>query len=202
MKGSARRAEEERAEAPVCRSCGTDLRATGRAAPRSFAGPLSTDSYLGRILLGETRWPTAPFLRRIVAAAIDAAIVAIVGMPGGFMVAHGWFSEPDRLLGLVAAGSALTLAALVYALTKDGWRGGAGIGKRLLGLRVVDVNLGAPCTLMRAALRGAAMVALTSVPYGGWVIEPVVAVIAAGGRRLGDHLAGTQVVVNAAQPSV
>lgn len=135
------------------------------------------------------------------AAGIDAVIVAVVGIPGGFMAVHGWFSEPVRSLGLAAAGSVLALAALAYALTKDGWRGGAGIGKRLLGLRVIDVERGAPCSLVRAVLRGGAVVALASVPYGGWAIEPVVATVAAGGRRLGDHLAGTQVVARAAQPS-
>jgi hypothetical protein len=32
------------------------------------------------------------------------------------------------------------------------------------------------------------------IPYLGWLVEPVAAMAADGGRRLGDQVAGTQVI--------
>ena len=39
------------------------------------------------------------------------------------------------------------------------------------------------------------MFLLGLVPYVGWLIEPIVTLSAAGGRRLGDTAAGTQVIL-------
>ncbi len=193
-------AEEVRDEALTCRNCGADPRGGTAASAGTGSGFLSSDSYAGRVLFGETRWRTAPFVRRLLAATIDAVLIAIVAIPGALMVMQGWFSEPAHSLGLSAGGSGLLLIALAYALTKDGWPGGAGIGKRILGLRVIVADTGVPCTVARAIARGAVTVVLSSMPYAGWAIEPAVALVAAGGRRLADHVAQTQVVSNREPP--
>jgi uncharacterized RDD family membrane protein YckC len=63
-----------------------------------------------------------------------------------------------------------------------------------MGLMVVHLPSNQPCDRGQSAIRYLVMFLLNLVPYLGWLIEPVVLLAAAGGRRLGDSAAGTQVI--------
>ena len=65
---------------------------------------------------------------------------------------------------------------------------------KVTGLMVVHLQSSQPCTRGQSALRYLVLFLLNLVPYVGWLIEPIVTLAAAGGRRLGDVAAGTQVI--------
>jgi uncharacterized RDD family membrane protein YckC len=86
------------------------------------------------------------------------------------------------------------LWAAYYGFVKDGQQRGQSIGKKRLGLMVVHLPTNAPCTRSQSALRQLVMAGTNLIPYLGWLVEPIAAMAADGGRRLGDQVAGTQVI--------
>ncbi len=111
--------------------------------------------------------------------------------------------------GLFAVGYMLTRDVVWYQFTRRAeWRGSS-FGKRLLGLQVVTLD-GRDLDWITASLRNLPLVVgsiLLFVPVIGPFIAPLVGVgftilelvftfVDADGRRLGDRLAGTQVVAS------
>ncbi len=104
-------------------------------------------------------------------------------------------------------------AGVTYLLIADGlWRGRS-VGKRLIGLRVIILPEARPeargssggCGFRESILRNAPLAVAyglsATLPYVGWVVGLVAVVVEAllmigndRGQRLGDELAGTQVV--------
>ena len=128
-------------------------------------------------------YPKAQVLNRFIAKLIDLFIVAgAAGVidPVGF------------------------LAGLTYILVGDGFAGGRSIGKRLIGLQTILPDTREPAGFRESIIRNVpfAVAQLAfAVPYVGWVVSVVIvafeAVLIIGneqGRRLGDELAGTQVL--------
>ncbi len=112
-------------------------------------------------------------------------------------------------LFLVAAASELIdpvgyLAGLAYLLVADGFAGGRSIGKRLIGLQTIVPDAREAAGFRESIIRNipfAAAQLAFAVPYVGWIASTAVvafeAVLIVGneqGRRLGDELAGTQVL--------
>ena len=128
-------------------------------------------------------YPKAQVLNRFIAKLIDlflAAAAAEVIAPVGF------------------------LAGLAYLLVADGFAGGRGIGKRLIGLQTIlpetRESAGFRESIIRNIPFAVAYVAF-AVPYVGWLATAAIvafeAILIIGnewGRRLGDELAGTQVL--------
>jgi uncharacterized RDD family membrane protein YckC len=95
------------------------------------------------------------------------------------------------------------LAALAYVLVADGLWGGRSLGKRLLGLRVVRLD-GSAAGVRESILRNGPLalgVLLWKLPLLGWLLaaavfalETLLMVGSPEGRRLGDELAGTEVL--------
>jgi uncharacterized RDD family membrane protein YckC len=145
--------------------------------------------------------PKAPLGARAVAKVIDY----VVGI-GPAVVAWGLFKATVRGAAenavdgnawpLVLPAVLLVVAAwgVWYVLTKDGNARGAGYGKRAMGLTVVHVGSKKPCSKGQSAIRQLVLHFMYLVPVLGWLTEPVTAFATAGGRRVGDFLAGTQVV--------
>jgi uncharacterized RDD family membrane protein YckC len=133
--------------------------------------------------IGGGIYPKARVLNRGIAKLIDLSIVAAVGymiVPVGF------------------------LAGLVYILIADGFAGGRSIGKRLIGLQTVLPDRHEAAGFRESIIRNlpfaVAQLAFV-VPYVGWLVAVVIiafeAVLILGneqGRRLGDEVAGTQVL--------
>ena len=133
--------------------------------------------------IGAGIYPTAQVLNRGIAKLIDLFIVAAAGqmpVPVGF------------------------LGGMAYLLIADGFSGGRSIGKRLIGLQTVLPDRREAAGFRESIIRNlpfaVAYVAFI-VPYVGWVVSGAIiafeAVLILGnvqGRRLGDEVAGTQVL--------
>ena len=133
--------------------------------------------------IGAGIYPKAQILNRGIAKLIDVFIVAAAGqmiVPVGF------------------------LGGLAYILIADGFAGGRSIGKRLIGLQTVLPNRRAVGGFRESIIRNlpfaVAQLAFV-VPYVGWLVSVAIiafeAVLILGneqGRRLGDEVAGTQVL--------
>lgn len=95
-------------------------------------------------------------------------------------------------------------AGVTYLLISDGLFDGRSIGKRLMGLRVVSLATGAPCSMRESILRNGPLgvgLLLFRLPLIGWIFIVVVSalefLILLGnkeGMRLGDELAKTMVI--------
>jgi len=136
----------------------------------------------------------ADLFKRFLAALIDGIIA---GVPGFIPVVGA----------LVGAAYVLTKDALVYELVRDpAWKNRS-IGKKLLGLQVVDLG-GGDVDLAGSARRNITLALgtlLGAVPLVGWLagtvvgailglLESVLVLVDPRGRRLGDRIANTQVV--------
>jgi len=133
--------------------------------------------------IGAGIYPKAQILNRGIAKLIDVFIVAAAGqmiMPVGF------------------------LGGLAYILIADGFAGGRSIGKRLIGLQTVLPNRRTAAGFRESIIRNlpfAVAQLAFAVPYVGWLVSVAIiafeAVLILGneqGRRLGDEVAGTQVL--------
>ncbi len=133
--------------------------------------------------ISERIYPKAQVLNRGIAKLIDLFIVAAVGQ----------VSVPAGLL-----------AGVAYILIADGFAGGRSIGKRLIGLQTVLPDRHEAAGFRESIIRNmpfaVAQLAFT-VPYVGWIVSVAIiafeAILVFGneqGRRLGDEVAGTQVL--------
>jgi uncharacterized RDD family membrane protein YckC len=166
-------------------------------APPAGAPPFSGNSYAADVLTGAgagALYPKAPLGGRFLAALVDGLAAAAAGMLWVFAVAA--FAAGSTPAGIVLSMVAVagTLWALYYSFTKDGRPGGQSIGKKMMGLMVVHLQSNLPCDRGQSSIRYLVMFLLNLVPYVGWLVEPIVTLAAAGGRRLGDSAAGTQVI--------
>ena len=133
--------------------------------------------------IGAGIYPKAQVLNRGIAKLIDVFIVAAADqmiVPVGF------------------------LAGLAYILIADGFAGGRSIGKRLIGLQTVlpdrRESAGFRESIIRNLPFAVAQLAF-AIPYVGWIVsvaimalEGVLIIGNEQGRRLGDEIAGTQVL--------
>jgi uncharacterized RDD family membrane protein YckC len=162
------------------------------------APPFSGNSHAADVLTGAgvpRLYPKAPLGARFLAAVLDNLVSSVPAVLLGLATA-GAFGAGSSVLGaLLAVLAAAAIAwAVWYSFTKDGRPGGASIGKKAMGLMVVHLPSNQPCTAGQSALRYLILFATNLVPYVGWLVEPVVLLAAAGGRRIGDQAAGTQVI--------
>ncbi len=116
-----------------------------------------------------------------------------------FLIA-GAASQLIRLVG--------PLAGLAYLLIADGFPGGRSLGKRLIGLRVVEKDSGEACVYSKSILRNlpiGLVFLFAMIPFIGWVLFFTVGLIIVlfegylmytdeGGDIVGDILAHTKVI--------
>ena len=147
--------------------------------------------------------PKAELGKRFVAALIDGVIAGILTI------------VIPILGGLLGAAYTLTKDALVFQLTKDAQWKNRSVGKKVMGLQVV--NLGGGDVDMTISLKRNVTLAIGSlmaaIPLLGLLVAPLVGGVLglieivlvltdAAGRRLGDKWANTQVIaVEEPQPS-
>ena len=92
-----------------------------------------------------------------------------------------------EFVGFALIAIAAILGAL-YTLLADGLEGGQSIGKRVLGIRVVSMATGAPCTFGQSFVRNLLLMILGPID---WIF-----IFGERHQRLGDKLAGTIVVLD------
>ena len=78
--------------------------------------------------------------------------------------------------------------AFLYTLLADGLEGGQSFGKRLVGIRVVSMGTGAPCSFGQSFVRNLLLMILGPID---WIF-----IFGDRRQRLGDKAAGTIVVVD------
>ena len=135
-------------------------------------------------------------LLRSIAYTIDASIsCAVLMMPMAAILLGMVISpDPNELTGTAAviiACSFLVAAPLGfgYFLMRDGFRRGS-LGKRVCGLRVVDVRSGEPCRPLQSLVRNLILIVIGAA-------DLIVPFFRSDGRRIGDTVAGTVVVRSA-----
>jgi uncharacterized RDD family membrane protein YckC len=78
--------------------------------------------------------------------------------------------------------------AFLYTLLADGLEGGQSYGKRMVGIRVVSMQTGAPCTFGQSFIRNLLLMILGPID---WIF-----IFGDRRQRLGDKAAGTIVVID------
>lgn len=83
----------------------------------------------------------------------------------------------------------LIIPGVVYYFIKDGLKNGQSWGNRVMGLRVVNLETGKPCTKLQSVLRALFMVVS---PIN--LIEVVMVIFESKGQRLADMIMHTNVL--------
>jgi len=144
---------------------------------------------LSALLFGAVYFPTltklsialvSPYAKADVAKRLAAA--AIDGVP---IVVSGLFYWSSGSI-------ALPLIGVLYMLFRDGVRGQS-VGKLWLGLVVMNLQTGRPCTLKDSLWRNALFL-IPGANLAAVVLEAVTVVRDPQGQRLGDRIAQTQVI--------
>lgn len=116
-----------------------------------------------------------------------------------------------KTIDLIAVGAAVAVipsagifAGVAYILIGDGLLDGRSLGKRIMGLRVISVPTGGKGSFRDSMIRNAPFAAallLYLIPFVGWFFSALIIVFEfllilgnPESMRLGDDLAGTQVV--------
>jgi hypothetical protein len=125
----------------------------------------------------------APLLLRVMAKTIDLIAIAVV-------------------IGVIP--TAGIFAGVAYILVSDGLLGGRSLGKKVMGLQVISISAGCSGSFRDSMIRNvpfAVVLLLYIVPFVGWFLSALVILFEfllilgnPEGMRLGDDLAGTQVV--------
>lgn len=128
-------------------------------------------------------YPKAHVLNRFIAKTIDGLLVAAASR---VVEPVGW------------------IAGLGYTLIADGFPGGQSVGKRLIGLQTVIPRTKEFAGFRESIIRNlplAVAYVLFPIPYVGWLLTGAVVAFEAllligneQGLRLGDEIAGTQVL--------
>ncbi|NME71400.1 RDD family protein [Flammeovirga aprica] len=158
--------------------------------------------------IGETTLPSidfdevelkAPFGARLHAYFLDSLIAITLAIPsiifallGVDILKHAFYFS-EVIIFFVLSGL-LLLLPLLYMLLKDGMGKGQSIGKKVVGLTVINVDTLEPCSKGQSFLRNFILMFLNTIPVIGNTLEVIIAVIAEDGKRLGDRAVRTQVI--------
>lgn len=131
--------------------------------------------------------------RRALAYTIDASITIAVLMTTMVALLVGVIISPSpgelSPAAAVLVGASFLVACplgFLYFLLRDGLGRGS-LGKRICGLRVVDVKTGQPCRPLQSVVRNLILLAVGA-------LDLFVPFVREDGRRIGDTVAGTKVV--------
>jgi uncharacterized RDD family membrane protein YckC len=146
-------------------------------------------------------YPKASSGNRFLASLLDSLITYGLAVPAILFYVIGMAqleNNDDSLLAiaLIVFAVMLFFIPLTYMFIKDGLRNGQNWGKRALGLMVVHLPTNAPCTKGQSFLRALIDKILYIIPFFGWLIEPIMVLATADGRRIADRTANTQVIEN------
>lgn len=160
-----------------------------KSSNRSEAGYGTEQGELSSV--GTTLSPAARS-SRLGAAVIDLLAGALAVLPGGVISASAGYSDAQLALGgfLVIAGGLAMAGYQIYLLVQRG----QSVGKKAVGIRIVDHNSGQiPDWVRLVFLRQGVPGLVSAIPYVGWILVLIdILFITRNDRRcLHDHLAGT-----------
>ena len=127
----------------------------------------------------------ASLLQRLAARFLDGIVVGIPVCALSFagMRIYGTTAWPGGVL--IAAAM---LFAMMYVLFSDGLPGGQSLGKRWVGIRVVSIYTGTPCSFWQSFVRNILQSLLGPID---WIF-----IFGERRQRLGDKAAGTIVILD------
>ncbi|HSC37788.1 MAG TPA: RDD family protein [Chitinophagaceae bacterium] len=197
-----------RSEDRFCQSCGYQLHTYSTPAQAVPAGAIPAGAiragqvaYPGYRPIPKSRYEKAPLGDRFWASVLDGLIGLGLTLPTliCFLFAMQKSNDYDSYdrggaAMLILLGFFFYLLPLTYSLIKDGLGQGQSWGKRNMYLMVVDVNDNKPCTIGQSMGRNIISTLICLVPFIGWLVEPIIVLSSADGRKLGDQAACTQVI--------
>jgi len=133
----------------------------------------------------------APIGLRFVASLMDGLICSLPLVPFYifFLLA---MRETELSTPYLCIAILFYLVSLTYSFIKDGFNGQS-VGKRIVGLAVINLQDNSRCGFGRSALRCLISSLLCIIPLG-CLIEPIMVLATSDGRRLADKAASTQVI--------
>jgi uncharacterized RDD family membrane protein YckC len=179
-----------------CHKCGKDLKTT---TSRSRVNNYRNNQVYQKASAGS----------RLLAYLIDSIIILILSLPSIVLIIMGIIAifsnnfniyalEELRLqdvnISAFILGSVLIIIPLIYRFIKDGLGKGQSVGKRAMGIMVVNIDDNKPCSIGSSILRELIWTLISLFPIFGWLVEPIMALVNDDGRRLGDLAAGTMVI--------
>lgn len=181
-----------------CRFCQSDLTSTP-----SGLGDTET-IFSGRntgTVISAGIFPKASTWKRFWAYMLDGLVASAAALP--FTIAIIVYVELESMYYndngswiFVLLTLPFVVWSVYYSFTKDGRENGQSIGKGALGLMVVSLDTGQPCTKGKSALRQLIWL-VGAIPTIGWLIYPIECIMVLAddrSRRTGDHIANTQVI--------
>lgn len=168
------------------------------AVPVSSTGPQpasdpTSDPFVASVVTPEAvllQFRPAGLASRVLALALDAVLQLVLLWL--VFVALAVMGETTETTAVIVFTVAAFLLLFGYPVVQETWWGGATMGKRALGLRVITTE-GGPVRFHHAAIRALLLVVELSVPPGG-LTALVAALLTRRGQRLGDLVAGTIVI--------
>lgn len=137
-------------------------------------------------------YPKADLGTRFLAYLIDALVNVALSMLIFFLAfILGIASVSSKFYLIIVP---LLLIVISYSLFKDGMFDGQSIGKRTMGLMVVQLENNDPCDYKTSFVRNFVSFFPSLIPYVGFLIEPMMAIFAKNGQKIGDRAAKTQVI--------
>ena len=119
--------------------------------------------------------------QRIAAQFLDG-LVAAAPPVAAFLLTFVWNRAGIVLIVITC------IFAFLYTLLADGLEGGQSYGKRMVGIRVVSMQTGAPCSFGQSFVRNLLLMILGPID---WIF-----IFGERRQRLGDKAAGTIVIVD------
>ena len=165
----------------------------------------------------------APLGKRFLAFVVDAVIgglvlFVLVGLFMAYMISAMLYLEWPLLNTILENATEATFYLWVlgvvlsffwfayYGLLRDSFKNGQSWGKRLLGLRVVELEGNRPCSKGCSFTRNFLGLSLAFIgvflPFIGWplwLVEPLAVITSKAGQRFGDRWARVQVVIGKLQ---
>ena len=140
--------------------------------------------------------------RRVAAYLLDNFFALLLAIPAGVLFIKSMAGinlyrpnpDGDDAFSYFVASAVLCVLPLCYLFIKDGLGNGQSLGKRIMGIKVIKVGDLSDCTIAVSALRALIWHLLCFFPFAGWLIEFILVVATADGRRIADKAAGTMVV--------
>lgn len=134
----------------------------------------------------------APIGLRFVASLIDGLVCCLPLIPFYIFFLLGVRETSSSSSIYMGIAVVFYLVSLLYSFIKDGFNGQS-VGKRMVGLAVINLNDNSRCGFGRSALRCLITGLLSIIPLA-FLIEPIMVLATSDGRRLADKAANTQVI--------
>lgn len=182
-----------------CIKCGTEYSKDVKFCPKD-GGIVATQSTLekdNRKNFSDLELPKAPLEKRFLAYILDGIVASLLAIPAILVYINGITklvkSSGDATFTFIIS-VLLSFLPIVYSLLKDGLGKGQSIGKRAVGLKVIDLNDNTSCNFKQSFIRNIMFVLFGLIFLIGAFIEPVIVLISEDGRRVGDKVANTHVI--------